>query len=233
MGTRSIVFGRGHMTAGVSGEIFACPGRRTHCPRTTAACRPPLIRTSSTISEYPQLHLMSHDSCPDAKQYIQVRSVRQLVGGRVETYPPTCPDNGGCLACWRRNGMESSPQAVRVRPFQTCTRIRSGGKRCSSAVCVSVSDADGTDEKNHLRSGEALWLAGEMCVRGGQCKSTSVDWARPGRWWACTWSLLLMVALIDPNHSLLMLRVLIRGGGLGGGATSARQMRSACACLTS
>jgi hypothetical protein len=26
--------------------------------------------------------------------------------------------------------------------------------------------------------------------------------------------LLLMVALIDPNHSLLMLRVLIRGGGL-------------------
>lgn len=123
-----------------------------------------------------------HDSCPDAKQYIQVRSVRQLVGGRVETYPPTCPDNGGCLACWRRNGMESSPQAVRVRPFQTCTRIRSGGKRCSSAVCVFVSDADGTDEKNHLRSGEALWLAGEMCVRGGQCRSTSVAVAGgPGR----------------------------------------------------
>lgn len=161
-----------------------------------------------------------HDSCPDAKQYIQVRSVRQLVGGRVETYPPTCPDNGGCLACWRRNGMESSPQAVRVRPFQTCTRIRSGGKRCSSAVCVFVSDADGTDEKNHLRSGEALWLAGEMCVRGGQCRSTSVAVAGgPGRAGGghahgATIILLLMVALIDPNHSLLMLRVLIRGGGL-------------------
>lgn len=128
------------------------------------------------------------------------------------------------------------PQAVRVRPFQTCTRIRSGGKRCSSAVCVSVSDADGTDEKNHLRSGEALWLAGEMCVRGGQCKSTSVDWARPGRWWACTWSYHYLTANGSTNRSQSFVANATRTHTWwwpGGGATSARQMRSACACLTS